>query len=525
MNHTKQSFINGQWQETDGETFNNHNPVTNKTIEQYSSATVTQGASAVIGTKASFSAFKKLSGLQRASFLEQIAAEIEALGDDLLNTANAETGLGLVRLTGERGRTCNQIRAFANMLKDGSWVRASIDTADAQRTPPKPDLRRMLRPIGPVLVFPASNFPLAFGVLGGDTASALAAGNPVVIKAHPAHPATSELCMIAAERALEKCGIASNTIAMVQGCTIELAQSLVINEDIQAIGFTGSLTAGRSIMDLAATRATPIPVYAEMGSTNPVFITPEAMQARGSEIATGLAGSMSMGTGQFCTSPGVIVTLENSQFQTELTEAVNSANQGYLLHPSIACGLQSSINSLVNNESVKVLAGVTNINLEENSLKVANSLLTTTAQNFLTDASLHAEAFGPLSLLVNCQNEEELLDVAHAIHGNLTATIHCQEDDKLAAPLAELLSDHVGRLIVNGYPTGVEVCASQQHSGPYPACSSPATTSVGSDAISRFTRFIAYQDMPQALLPAELRNENNLQLLRLVNNDFQNTAI
>lgn len=522
MNLTKKSFINGQWQATDGETFNNHNPVTNKTIEQYSSATVTQGASAVIGTKASFSAFKKLSGLQRASFLEQIAAEIEALGDDLLNTANDETGLGLVRLTGERGRTCNQIRAFANMLKDGSWVRASIDTADAQRTPPKPDLRRMLRPIGPVLVFPASNFPLAFGVLGGDTASALAAGNPVVIKAHPAHPATSELCMIAAERALEKCGIASNTIAMVQGCTIELAQSLVVNEDIQAIGFTGSLIAGRSIMDLAATRATPIPVYAEMGSTNPVFITPDALAARGNDIANGLASSISMGTGQFCTSPGIIVSCENPQFTTNLTEAINKANQGYLLHPSIASGLKNSINSLVSNENVKVLAGGL---LEENSLKVANSLLTTTAQNFLTDASLHAEAFGPLSLLVNCQNEEELLDVAHAIHGNLTATIHCQEDDKLAAPLAELLSDHVGRLIVNGYPTGVEVCASQQHSGPYPACSSPATTSVGSDAISRFTRFIAYQDMPQALLPAELRNENNLQLLRLVNNDFQNTAI
>lgn len=522
MNHTKQSFINGQWQETDGETFNNHNPVTNKTIEQYSSATVTQGASAVIGTKASFSAFKKLSGLQRASFLEQIAAEIEALGDDLLNTANAETGLGLVRLTGERGRTCNQIRAFANMLKDGSWVRASIDTADAQRTPPKPDLRRMLRPIGPVLVFPASNFPLAFGVLGGDTASALAAGNPVVIKAHPAHPATSELCMIAAERALEKCGIASNTIAMVQGCTIELAQSLVVNEDIQAIGFTGSLTAGRSIMDLAATRATPIPVYAEMGSTNPVFITPDALAARGNDIANGLASSISMGTGQFCTSPGVIVMLENTQFQAQLTDAINSANQGYVLHPSIASGLKASINNLISNENVEILAGTT---LASDSLKTPNSLLATNAETFLSDDKLHIEAFGPICLLVNCQNEEELVAVAHAIHGNLTATIHCQDDDSLALPLAEVLEEHVGRLIVNGYPTGVEVCASQQHSGPYPACSSPATTSVGSDAISRFTRFIAYQDMPQALLPAELRNENNLQLLRLVNNDFQNTAI
>lgn len=525
MNLTKKSFINGQWQATQGESFSNHNPITNLAIEQYSSATISDSAEAVAGAKNSFSDFKQLPGLKRALLLEQIATEIEALGDELLTTANDETGLGLARLTGERGRTCNQLRAFATMLNDGSWVRASIDTADSQRTPPKPDLRRMLRPIGPVLVFPASNFPLAFGVMGGDSASALAAGNPVVIKAHPAHPATSALCMVAAERALRKCGISTSTISMLQGSSLELAQSLVVNEDIQAIGFTGSLKAGRSIMDLAASRATPIPVYAEMGSTNPVFITPEAMQARGSEIANGLSGSMSMGTGQFCTSPGIIVSCENPQFTRELTEAINNANQGYLLHPSIASGLKNSINSLVSNENVKVLAGATGISLEAKSLKTANSLLTTTAQAFLTDPSLHAEAFGPLSLLVNCQNKEEILDVAHAIHGNLTATIHCQDNDKLAAPLADLLADHVGRLIVNGYPTGVEVCASQQHSGPYPACSSPATTSVGSDAISRFTRFIAYQDMPQTLLPVELRDENHLQILRLVNNDYQQGTV
>ena len=521
MNLTKKSFINGQWVTTAGETFASHNPVTNQAIEQFNSASVDDGKEAVLGAALSFNAFKNLTGQDRAALLEQIALEIEALGDDLLNTANEETGLGLVRLTGERGRTCNQIRAFASMLKEGSWVRATIDTADANRTPPKPDLRRMLRPIGPVLVFPASNFPLAFGVLGGDTASAIAAGNPVVIKAHPAHPATSELCMLAADRALKKCGIASNTIAMVQGSSLELAQSLVVNEAIQAVGFTGSLQAGRSIMDLAATRATPIPVYAEMGSTNPVFITPSALSKRGSDIANGLAASIAMGTGQFCTSPGVIVTLKDAQFASQLTDAINSANQGYLLHPSIATGLKRSVADLVNNDNVEVLTGT---DLAENSLKTPNSLIATTAKAFLSDDSLHAEAFGPISLLVNCKDEAELMAVADAIHGNLTATIHCQDEDALAQPLAQSLENHVGRLIVNGYPTGVEVCASQQHSGPYPACSSPATTSVGSDAISRFTRFIAYQDMPQALLPVELRDENNLQLLRQVNNHFQNTA-
>ncbi|WOH38160.1 aldehyde dehydrogenase (NADP(+)) [Thalassotalea fonticola] len=521
MNLTKKSFIKGQWQTTQGQAFSSHNPVSNEPITQFLSATEVDASGAVAGAKASFAAYKSLSGQQRALFLEQIALEIENLGDDLLNTANDETGLGLVRLTGERGRTCNQIRAFANMLKDGFWVRASIDTSDAQRTPPKPDLRRMLRPIGPVLVFPASNFPLAFGVLGGDTASALAAGNPVIIKAHPAHPATSELCMLAAERALKKCGIDSKTISMLQGSTLTLAQSLVVNEAIQAIGFTGSLTAGRSIMDLAATRAIPIPVYAEMGSTNPVFITPDALQARGNEIANGLAGSIAMGTGQFCTSPGVIVTLESDAFKSDLIAAINEANQGYLLHPSIASGLQSSINSLVNNAAVEVLAGGV---LDNNSLKTPNSLLATSAQAFLNDDDLHSEAFGPVSLLVTCQNIEELLMVANAIHGNLTATIQCQDNDDLAKPLADILESHVGRLIVNGFPTGVEVCASQQHSGPYPACSSPATTSVGSDAISRFARFIAYQDLPQALLPLELQDDNSLQILRQVNNQYHRDA-
>lgn len=522
MKLTKNSFINGKWQVTHGQAFNNHNPITNKRMEEFHCATDVDGENAVAGANESFIAYKTLTGQQRAQFLEQIAIEIEALGDDLLNTANDETGLGLPRLTGERGRTCNQLRAFAKMLNDGSWVRASIDTSDAQRVPPKPDLRRMLRPIGPVLVFPASNFPLAFGVLGGDTASALAAGNPVVIKAHPAHPATSELCMIAAERALKKCAIAANTISMLQGNSVALAQSVVVNESIQAIGFTGSLSAGRAIMDLAATRAIPIPVYAEMGSTNPVFITPKAIQERGTDIANGLASSIAMGTGQFCTSPGVIVAIKDDKFERDLVNAINGASEGYLLHPSIANGLDKSIANLVANPAVSTLAGGS---LNASSLQTPNSLLSTSAQAFLSDDSLHVEAFGPISLLVNCKDEEELQAVAHAIHGNLTATIHCQDEDELALPLAQALESHVGRLIINGYPTGVEVCASQQHSGPYPACSSAATTSVGSDAITRFTRFIAYQDMPQTMLPIELQDANSLQILRQVNDIFQHNSL
>lgn len=515
MEISKKSFLNGKWHSTEGETFCSHNPISNTPLETYHSAEAKDTDLALQGAALAYADYKALSGQERASFLERLATEIENLGDELLETANSETGLGLPRLTGERARTCNQIRAFAELLKEGSWVRANIDTADRSRTPSKPDLRRMLRPIGPVLVFPASNFPLAFGVLGGDTASALAAGNPVVIKAHPAHPATSELCMRAAERALSSCGLSPKLISLLQGSSVSLAQTLVKHPAVQAVGFTGSLKAGRAIMDLAAQREIPIPVYAEMGSTNPVFITPEAMAERSQEIAKGLAASISLGTGQFCTSPGVIVGLENPAFVQQLGQALNEAPLGNLLHPNIVQGLAASIKQLQDNPNTDLVTGCEAV--DEAGLRPQNSLLQTTAEAFLSDSRLHEEAFGPLSLYVNCQTEAEMLQVASAIHGNLTATVQCETADDMAAPLAMALEEKVGRLIFNGYPTGVEVCASQQHGGPYPACSVATTTSVGTDAISRFVRFVAYQDTPQVLLPAELQDTNTLGVLRWVN--------
>jgi len=523
MEFSKKSFFNGEWHNTQGEVFQSINPIVNKPLDGFHSAQPEDAEQALCGAEQAYSSYKTVSGQARAHFLEQLATEIEDLGDTLLETAHSETGLGLPRLIGERARTCNQLRAFANLLKEGSWVRASIDTADTERTPPKPDLRRMLQPIGPVLVFPASNFPLAFGVLGGDTASALAAGNPVVIKGHPAHPATAELCMVAAERALKVCDLPLTLISLLQGSSLALAQHLVAHPSIQAVGFTGSLKAGRAVMDQAAQRDIPIPVYAEMGSTNPVFITPQAMAKRGGDIANGLAASISLGTGQFCTSPGIIVGLESTEFVQKLAQALDEAPLGNLLHPSLAHGLAASIQQLQDNANTEQVTGCESA--DEAGLRPRNSLLKTTAQAFLTDQQLHEEVFGPVCLYVSCESDAEMQQVAEAVHGNLTATLHAEAVDALAAPLAQMLAAKVGRLIYNGYPTGVEVCASQQHGGPYPACSVASTTSVGTDAISRFARFVAYQDMPQALLPVELQDGNELGVLRLVDGKDSRTAL
>ncbi len=510
-----QCFFEGNWQSVNGDEFFNVDPVNNCQVQAFNEATKDNAHAAVLSAQQAYSTYSELSGKKRAALLCAIADEIENLGDELLNTANLETGLGLVRLTGERGRTCNQIRAFSNLLKEGHWLQASIDTSDVNRVPPKPDLRRMMRPIGPVTIFPASNFPLAFGVLGGDTASALAAGNSVVIKAHPAHPATSELCMQAAYKAMVKTGVPLTTISMLQGQSIELAQALVTAPAIAAVGFTGSLRAGRAIMDVAAARPIPIPVYAEMGSINPVFITPDTLADKGEQIASGLANSVAMGTGQFCTSPGLVVTLADEAFTEQLSQALNLAPQGNLLHPSIASGLKQRVESLKNNNTTHLITGGGSV--DDAFLRPQNTLITVSGKDFIIQPELLEEAFGPVTLRVSCDNPQEILDVARVLNGNLTATIHGDNDDELSQDLAKILQQKVGRLLFNGYPTGVEVCASQQHGGPYPACSLAAGTSVGTDAIVRFTRFVAYQDAPQNLLPVELQDSNTLGILRLVN--------
>lgn len=421
-----------------------------------------------------------------ASLLDQIATQIEALGDELLEHAHAETALPLARLTGERGRTCGQLRQFSILIRTKSHLDFRHDPADPGRTPlPKPDLKRVHFPLGPVAVFGASNFPLAFSVAGGDTASALAAGCPVIVKAHPAHPGTSELVGRAITEALAALKLPAGLFSMIHGGA-EVGQALVQHPAVRGVGFTGSARAGRALMDLAAARPTPIPVFAEMGSVNPVFLLPSALKSRGESIGAGLAASVTMGVGQFCTNPGVVVGVKSeswSQFKSALVEALSSIPQGVMLTDGIAESFSHGCQALSALPGVEILA-------DHPGGKVFSA-----SADFPAEA-LH-EVFGPSTLLIECESEADLQRVAHRITGELTASIHWAEGDEAPAQaLANTLSLRVGRLIFNGFPTGVEVSPAMQHGGPYPASSDARFTSVGTAAIQRWLRPVAFQDAP-----------------------------
>jgi NADP-dependent aldehyde dehydrogenase len=459
-----------------------------------------------------------LDGVAIGGLLDAVADEIEALGDALLDTCDSETGLGRVRLQGERGRTTGQIRAFAEIARRGEWVQASIDTALPERQPlPRPDLRRMLQSIGPVVVFGASNFPFAFGVAGGDTASALAAGNPVVVKGHPAHPATCELLARAFQAAIERTGFPAGAFSMLQSGGHDVGELLVRHPAVEAVGFTGSQRGGRALMDLAAARQRPIPVFAEMGSVNPVFLGPRTLAATRDAIAAGLSGSVCLGTGQFCTSPGLAVFVEDRAFESAMRAAMDAAPRGYLLNPGIRDALRAGLRRL------QATAGVEWLNEAEfaaDSMTPPNAVFRVSASVFLDEPGLAEEVFGPATLLVACEDEAQMLAVARRLDGNLTGSIHATGDPDLEAELVRIVEQKVGRVICNGYPTGVEVCPAQQHGGPYPSSSAAWSTSVGADAIVRFARFVAYQDAPQRLLPAALRDANPLGIIRRVNGEW-----
>lgn len=520
-----QSYVAGEWIVPTGATFRAQNPDTAEYLAAYNNC---QGADVARATHAAFAAypaFKKVTPEQRSQFLLTIGEEIMALGDDLLSVCDEETGLGLPRLTGERGRTVNQINAFADIVKNCSWIQASIDTADAQRAPlPKPDMRKMLKPIGPVAVFGASNFPFAFGTLGGDTASALAAGNPVVVKGHPSHPATNALFAQAISKAIEKCAMPKGIFSLLQGHEIPLSVALVNDPRIQAVGFTGSLQGGRAIMNTAAQRPTPIPVFAEMGSTNPMFFTQNALQDNSDNLAAALAGSVCMGTGQFCTSPGIIVLQKNPQFVDALQTALNQQPKTPMLNMNIGSAFVKGVKQVSDNEGVEWLNPKHDALV--NPLKPASVLLKTTAETFLANDALHNELFGPATLIVECDTQEEMAAVATSLEGNLTTSIHATDaDQQFVAELQCILEEKAGRIIFNGFPTGVEVCGSQHHGGPYPASSNASTTSVGIDAIHRFTRFVSFQNAPANLLPAELADSNPYQIIRRVDGQFTRSAI
>ena len=462
--------------------------------------------------------YRRTSPAQRAAFLDRIAEEIERVGD-LLDVAHAETALPPARLAGERARTTGQLRLFADLVREGSWVEARIDRALPDRTPlPKPDVRRMLIPIGPVAVFGASNFPLAFSVAGGDTASALAAGCPVVVKAHPAHPATSELAGRAVTRAAAAAGMPPGVFSLIQSSRNDVALALVRHRHTAAVGFTGSLRAGRALFDAAAQRPDPIPVYAEMGSVNPVFLLPGALAERAEAIAEGLATSVTLGVGQFCTNPGVVVgvaTVAFNRFVQRLEELIRRAQPGTMLYPALLESYEAGVRRL------SAVAGTTTVRSSAGGATQEScalpSMFDTTAQTFLRHQELAEEVFGPSTVVVRCGSREEVEAVARSLEGQLTATVHGTPADLVEhAWLVPILEDKAGRLVVNGFPTGVEVCASMQHGGPYPATTDSRTTSVGTAAIHRFARPVAYQNFPQPSLPPELQDANPRGIWRWV---------
>ncbi|MEO8334819.1 MAG: aldehyde dehydrogenase (NADP(+)) [bacterium] len=498
-------------------TFHATDPSTGTQLEpSFSEATHADVDAAVAEAEDAFRTYGQSSGEQRARFLRAIADEIIALGAPLLHRASAETGLPIARLEGERGRTVGQLKLFADLLDEGSWVEARIDSGDPTRAPlPKPDLRRMLVPLGPVAIFGASNFPLAFSVPGGDTASALAAGCTVVFKAHPAHPGTSELAAGAIARAAASSNMPAGVFSLLHGWSHEVGLAMVRHPRISAVGFTGSLRGGRAIFDAAAARPEPIPVYAEMGSINPVFLLPSAMAERSSTLAQGLATSIAMGVGQFCTNPGVIVGVRGTALDNlaaDLAAQVERLQPGVMLYGQLRDGYTKAVDRAGARSEVLARAG------SEDALRAQPALLRTDGAHFLADPELREEMFGPVSVVVAASDYMELERVAEGMEGQLTATIHgTPEELRSHARLVEILTRKVGRLLFNGFPTGVEVGHAMQHGGPYPASSDSRTTSVGTGAITRFVRPVCFQNFPEASLPIALRSKNTLGIWRLVN--------
>jgi alpha-ketoglutaric semialdehyde dehydrogenase len=497
------------------------NPATNEQLQPpFHEATDEEVEEACYNAFAAFSFYKSYSPEKKANFIDAIADEISSLGDVLIVRCQLETGLPEARLKGERQRTINQLKLFAAYLREGSWVDARIDHADPLRTPPKPDVRSMERALGPVGIFGASNFPLAFSIAGGDTASALAAGCPVVVKAHPAHPGTSEMIASAIRSAIDKCGIHIGVFSMVHGKGFEVGEAIVRNIVIRAIGFTGSFKGGKALFDIANRRHEPIPVYAEMGSSNPVFILPRALKERGQSIAKDLSASFTLGSGQFCTNPGLVFIEKNesSEFEKSLAESVSAIVNGPMLTNSISDSFRHSIEKIQKLEAVEVLTVGKNAS---KNCEVPAYVLRTSVQHFVRDSQLEEEIFGPSTILIHANSKPDMLLAAHKLHGHLTATIHgTKEDLEEYSDLISILEQKVGRIIINGFPTGVEVTHAMVHGGPFPATTDSRSTSVGTNAIRRFTRPVCYQNFPQELLPEELKDSNPLKIYRFVNGEW-----
>jgi NADP-dependent aldehyde dehydrogenase len=494
-------------------------PSVGKTLEPaFAEATPAHVERAAKLAAEAFPIYRETSPEVRAAFLDGIAAKIEALGDDLVERASRESGLPLPRLVGERARTTGQLRLFANWVRAGGADEPRLDPALPDRKPmPRVDLRLRHIGVGPVAVFGASNFPLAFSVAGGDTASALAAGCPVVVKGHPAHPGTSEMVGRAIRAAVAEAGLPEGVFSLLTGTTNELGGALVADPRIMSVGFTGSRAGGLALMRIAAARPVPIPVHAEMSSINPVFLLPAALEARADALGAAFVGSLTLGAGQFCTNPGLVIGIAGpalDRFIAAASAAVEKAPATTMLTPGIHAAYGKGVAALEGNARVKALArGI----VGEGANACGAALFVADASAFLSDHALSNEVFGASSLIVRCADAAQMLEVARGLEGQLTATLHLDAGDhSLARDLMPILEERAGRILANGWPTGVEVSHAMVHGGPFPATSDPRGTSVGTLAIQRFLRPICYQDLPDDLLPDPVKQANPLGLPRLV---------
>ena len=498
-------------------TFKTFNPILNIENElTFYEASNDELEEAVNLASIAFKEFRKTTGKQKALFLNTIADEILALDDLLIETYCSETGLPAGRAKGERGRTIGQLRNFANLVAEGSWVEASIDTADPERTPaPKPDLRKMLIPLGPIVVFGASNFPLAYSTAGGDTAAAFAAGCPVIVKSHPMHAGTGELVASAIVKAAMATGMPNGVFSNLNSSGIAVGVDLVKHPKVKAVGFTGSIKGGRALLDLAAKREEPIPVFAEMGSVNPVVILPEALYKNGKNLAKTYAGSITLGTGQFCTNPGLLLGIKSAEltaFIQNLGKEILQIQPSVMLHPTIIGAYEANKDNTIAQSNIEVVAQYN----DEVQPNFAQQVITTVeGQTFLDNSTLHQEVFGPFSMVVQCKDSRQLEEIISQLEGQLTGTIIAENDEIVShSKIIEALQNRVGRIIYNGVPTGVEVSPSMVHGGPYPSSTDSRFSAVGINSIKRWVRPFSFQDWPNSLLPDELKDENPLGISR-----------
>lgn len=492
----------------------------------FKDATPTKADEALKRSAAAFEHYKSVAAKDRAAFLYAIANELEIISSALIVTAANETHLEKARLEIELRRTLFQLTSYADACTDGAWMEIRIDTGDARRDPPEPDLRKMLIPLGPVVVFGASNFPFAYSTAGGDTACALAAGCTVLVKAHPAHPETSELVATATHKAARTCELSEDIFIHLHGASFDVGKALVQHPLTKAVGFTGSFEGGKALFDVAMQREVPIPVFAEMGSVNPVFILPQKLKAGTDLIVPMLTKSITQSAGQFCTNPGILVAIDGADlhnFKRRLGDEVAKVPGAEMLHPGIAKAFHQKRKLAAMADGVTLLTPVDKDVREHVCLP---TLAEVCAEKFLQNPSLHKEIFGPYSLLVSCTNADDMHRVAAALEGQLTCTVLATEDEVLVnKKLTDTLKEKCGRIVFNGVPTGVEVALAMHHGGPYPATTDSRFTAVGADGIKRFARPLCYQGWSNGLLPDELKNENPLGIWRTVNNKLTNNPI